>query len=1004
MAIARKSIVLFLVLLVSGYTLSHAAPGHSEKTLSGVGWQLWLDRSASWTDDEVFLPPIDYSKIPSNPPTCGWERLDAQNGKKVTVPGTVEEYYWSAPGNPVGIAGDYRGVSWWSTKFTLDPALKGKKIFLAFESANLRTEVYVNRKLVGYDVIGNTPFEADATPAAVFGGENRLDVRITDPIGNFSWPAHVTFPWGKYMIPAVHGFGGITGAVTLKAVDTVHVDDIYVLNKPQAKEADVFVMLGNSSGAEKKGTVSLVVHEWKNPSNVVFTKSVSATVPASGKEISLYVKAPKAELWDLLDPHLYVASVTFKGADGAALDTMTRRFGFRWFDISMKDGDYRMYLNGRRIFMMAAVNRGFWPGNGMFPTPEWARKDVEVAIQMGFNTVAFHNAIGHQNLLSACEEAGLLSTGESAGYRCNDDRGKPFMDPVTLAMRRKKLFRFVMRDRSSPSLVAYMLKNEDQNPPDADDMSNMARVRKLDPTRILIYTGDRDRSYPAWQVKPDDPMKLFYKPTDPKGYTYGWFDMHHWNREAGYLDDYYRNPGNYMRLNTVDGDSTHHVRKDEIIFYGEEGAIGTMFRLGKIKEFIDSQGTSDGWREREHLDWFNAYDRFLDESGFRAAFPTVDALTLALGKNMHYFHGRIIENARISNVIDAYNLNGWACEATHTDIVDVYRNPTGDPAIIKYYNQPLYVAVKIRDKVLPRGTAPVADLYIVNEKDLKGNLTLELDMKDPGGNSVFTKSYPVTILGGEEFGQLLVEGVAMPPVAKPGYYKLNARITGSDGVKCTGVDDAFAVDYLSGPGLRGKGAVVDTSGAVNSLLKEARGIILPEFTPQSPKLDYIVVGAHDFGRSTRTLYRLIMEQVKNGATLVVLDHADLWAQQLDDIYAYQAIQYTGSARWGNQGRLFVGKSSLLTDLPTAQSMGWEYQVFYRSDVWGLNMGRIGNETVVALAAQNRKDILTAVSRIPFGDGRIILSTLSLVPELKSKRPQSAIAKKLFLNFLEYNDK
>ena len=274
-------------------------------------------------------------------------------------------------------------------------------------------------------------------------------------------------------------------------------------------------------------------------------------------------------------------------------------------------------------------------------------------------------------------------------------------------------------------------------------------------------------------------------------------------------------------------------------------------------------------------------------------------------------------------------------------------------------------------------------------------------MKDPGGNSVFTKSYPVTILGGEEFGQLLVEGVVMPPVSKPGYYKLIARITGSDGVKCTGSDDVFAVDYLSGPGLKGKGAVVDTSGVINAFLKEARGITLPEFTPQSPKLDYIVVGTHDFGRATRSLYRLIMEQVKNGAALVVLDHADLWGQQLDDIYTYQAIQYTGSARWGNQGRLFVGKSSLLTDLPTAQSMGWEYQVFYRGDVWGLNMGRIGNETVVALAAQNRKDILTAVTRIPFGDGRIILSTLSMLPELKSKRPQSAIAKKLFLNFLEY---
>ncbi|MBT4485320.1 MAG: hypothetical protein HOC71_16760, partial [Candidatus Latescibacteria bacterium] len=98
--------------------------------------------------------------------------------------------------------------------------------------------------------------------------------------------------------------------------------------------------------------------------------------------------------------------------------------------------------------------------------------------------------------------------------------------------------------------------------------------------------------------------------------------------------------------------------------------------------------------------------------------------------------------------------------------------------------------------------------------------------------------------------------------------------------------------------------------------------------------------------------------------------------------------------------LFVGKSDLLRDLPVSQSMNWEYQVFYRGRVGGLDMGRVGNETVVALASQYRKDILTAVARIPFGRGQIIVSTLDMLTNLDSMAPQSAIAKKLFLNFLE----
>ena len=144
-----------------------------------------------------------------------------------------------------------------------------------------------------------------------------------------------------------------------------------------------------------------------------------------------------------------------------------------------------------------------------------------------------------------------------------------------------------------------------------------------------------------------------------------------------------------------------------------------------------------------------------------------------------------------------------------------------------------------------------------------------------------------------------------------------------------------------------------------------------------------------------------MEQVANGTTLIVLDNAVQWAQQWDDIYGYQAIQYNGSSQIGARGRYFVGKSPLLTGLPEAQTMSWEYQVFYRGAIMGLNMGRIGNETVVALATQNRKDILTAVARIPFGNGSIIVSTLPVMPELRSDRPQSAMAKKLFMNFIDY---
>jgi hypothetical protein len=104
--------------------------------------------------------------------------------------------------------------------------------------------------------------------------------------------------------------------------------------------------------------------------------------------------------------------------------------------------------------------------------------------------------------------------------------------------------------------------------------------------------------------------------------------------------------------------------------------------------------------------------------------------------------------------------------------------------------------------------------------------------------------------------------------------------------------------------------------------------------------------------------------------------------------------------WRARGRLFVGKSRFLDGLPTAQAMGWEYQNFYEDKVWGLHMGFLGTEVIVGLAGEHRGEILNALVRVPFARGQIFLSTLELLDELKSPKPQSAVGKKLFLNLLE----
>ena len=1020
----RHCVLAFLVLVLT-VTASFAGPGRWERELSGDGWRLWLDHAADWYHDDVYLPPVDLSNLPVNQPTCGWEALETGYDKVVRVPGTVEEHFWGAIGGAIpDTGGDYVGVSWWSTAFSLDSDLRGKRIVIRFESVNLRAEVFVNRKFVGYDVIGNTPFEVDATDAVTFDGENRIDVRITDPVGNFSWNDNILMRWGKNLVPAVHGFGGITGPVTVRATDAVHVDDIYVQNKPNPRKADVFVTLGNSAGASQRGKVTLVVHEWKKPANVVWRKTASVTVPVDGSVVTFKVDAPKAKLWELAghrtfkQANLYEASVTFTSSDKKMVDTTSQRFGFRWFDIGKKNGDERFYLNGRRVFIIAAMTRGFWPKNGIFATPEMAERDMKSLVDLGFNMMLLHRAIGQPPVMDYADRMGLFTYEEPGGYRVTPNRQDNIDGPDEQALdwRREKLKRMIIRDRSCPSMIIYNLKNEARKDPDDDDIRNVLMVHNLDPARIITYNSGRNRTIPYNERIEPDPFKLHMRPFDNTLHYEGWWDQHHWFAYAGYVDENYNNPRYYVRgvvdapTAPVAADSLNRLRKDEIIFWGEEGAFGTMVRLEKIRDELMVTGAT-GFREMEHLDWYEAYGRFLDESGFRSAYPTVDDLTMSLGRNLHYFHGRNLENIRMSNIADTININGWGSASTRTDIVDMYRYPTADPSILQHYSQPLYVAVKIRDKVLPVGTVPVVDFWIINEENLHGANTLEIELNDPAGNAVFTKKFPVTIKGGEDFGQLLVEGVQLPAVSMTGHYQLDARITNNGEMKATGFDDIFVVDYLKGPGFSGTCAVIEDDSTIRDFLKESRGIEAQQYTTDASGLDIIIVGRHDFGEDGGgDIYADVLKRVSEGATLIILEHADRWAERLNAVSRAKPPIYQdgGIIRRGANGRLFVGRSPYLAGLPDAQGMSWEYQCFYKTsrpgDVEGIRLHPWGAELIVALGAQNTKEILSALSRMPFGKGQVFLSSLYMLPHLASDRPQASVAKKLFLNLLEGSGK
>lgn len=802
-----------------------------EVDLSGSGWHLWRDESAAWKDDELFAPGTDLSKIPSNPPTIGWAQLEAQSATSVTVPGTVEQYLYRRTKNEDKHTQGLVGVSWWYRTVDIPTGLEGKTFLLDFESTRYRAEVYINRKLVAYNLVEGTPFTVNLTGLVKEGEKAQLAVRITSPGGLWSWEDCNVQPWGKVMVPLSRGFSGITGAVKLRVLDATHIDDIYVQNTPAMYDVNVLVTLHNDSGAPARGNLHLLVKEKSESAPILDEQDIKGVDLPPGESVqTIKISAPKAKLWDLDHPVLYDCSVVLQRS-GQTADSQDQTFGFRWFAQEGLGENAVFRLNGKRIVLRTAISWGLWPTTGLIPTPELAGRQIADAKAFGINMLNFHRAIGQTLLLNDADKMGLLYFEEPGCYV--DGSADPFSELLV----REKLLRMVKRDRSHPSLVIYNMINEQWDKYNADTKpelyanfkADMAAAHNIDPSRVIVLAS-------AWSRKPageEELVKLNMRPFDNQEHLTGWFDFHRAGGPECWRQEFYQGPEKHYGLTT---------NKTETVYWGEEGAISSPPRLELIKKEVEALPTP-GWDGEIYLDWYKQFDDYLTRKNLRSIFPTVDEFCLSLGAVAIEHQGRKIEDTRICDLNDGYAINGWEAEPyeNHSGVVDCFRNPKGDPKILAYYNQPLYVAVKTRNEVITSGSSATVDYYLINEKDVKGPHTLRVSALAPDGKETFRKKFAVNIEGGDTYGQLLTEAVKVPATTATGLWNLRAQLVDATGRQVAeGHDQILVVDWKDAR-VSGHGAIYEQGTAIHDFLKSQMGLDVPEYSDELGPLDWVIV-------------------------------------------------------------------------------------------------------------------------------------------------------------------
>ncbi|HTJ79854.1 MAG TPA: malectin domain-containing carbohydrate-binding protein [Rariglobus sp.] len=799
-------------------------------------WHLWLDTKAEWKNDPLFLPDeVDLAKMPVNAPTGGWQTLSDQAGIPVTLPGTVEEYYWGKKplptGNPnwppslVDLNSPYLGVSWWYRDFTA-PALKaGERLILSFPGARMRAEVYVNNKLVGYNVVTEVPFAADVTDALKSGGPNQLAVRITNPGGNFAWVDYDLTHWGKYAFFVSRGFGGIDGGVTLSVRGSVAVTDLFVANHPEPRTVTLHAEV-SSAGPAYKGPVALTL---LRAGKEVWRGEVDANVPAGGTvTVSKDVTLADAELWDIGHPNLYRAGAYITSIAHSARQT---DFGFRWFNAEGLGSNARLALNGRRVVVKSAISWGLWAPNGIFPDQAAVQREVAAAQALGLNCVQTHRHFPKAAVLDGFDRAGLLRYCEPGGGGASftDFPAKRYApgpidtsgtggEATTFAQKYAtvKLLSMIKTYRSHPAAIVWTVQNET-----GADLHNprifwiLRKMRELDPTRIILLKSGYD---PVGEV-----MGLPYTDTwaygDPKsGNDSGWHDTHTCNDYQGvYLDQFYKGPTDYPYYNT---------EAAAISTWGEMATGASVDNVAAMARWYREKNVPGYDREAAEV-LTQSYEKFLDEYHFRADYPTAETLFKEIGDKHYFSAARVMENARMADANDYIVLSGWESTTVdnHCGLVDALRQPKGDPELIREASAPERLVVRPLHYVVAKGQAAVADVHILNESNLHGAFTLRfrVAMDAAKDRPFFDTTLPVSVTGGEKFGELLKAGVTFTPPAV-GAVTITAELVaaGSSTPVLTRTEPLLVVDPTPAP-LAGPVACADFDGKLAAAVHERLG-------------------------------------------------------------------------------------------------------------------------------------------------------------------------------------
>jgi len=356
-------------------------------------------------------------------------------------------------------------------RFCLPEDFASGRVLMHFGAVDQIARVYLNGKLLGVHEGGYAPFCFEITEV-LQPGENRLVVEAQDSLNrDYPYGKQTKKRGGMWYTPV----SGIWQSVWLEAVPENYIQNVRFT--PDLTGVNV----------EIEG-----VDECEIRVQAEEGERIAKTIRGSGR-----IEIPNPKLWTPETPHLYPVTIT------AGTDRVESYFALRTISIEEKDGQQRICLNGKPVFLHGVLDQGYFPDGIFLPADEAEyERDILRMKGLGFNLLRKHVKVEPPCFYAACDRIGMLvmqdmvSSGPynfiwntalpTIGFkRRRDDR---------ISLEKARCVNFIRHGEETidrlynhPSVIAYTIFNESWGQFHADAVYRIMKQR--DPSRLYDATS-----------------------------------------------------------------------------------------------------------------------------------------------------------------------------------------------------------------------------------------------------------------------------------------------------------------------------------------------------------------------------------------------------------------------------------------------------------------------------------------------------------------------------------